>query len=378
MKRIITIISLTILLFIGEIVCAEQIQINTAQRAIITEFNSLIEKDRIDDGIDGSVSFVIFSGDKLLLTQAYGPANKNSLSGAKTTYRIGSITKSFTGFLLLVMQQNGQLDLDEPIEKYLPEVKQLINYANYQPITFRQLASHTSGVQRESQYGEANMGSVDKWESLVLNSISKTTINSTPGSRFRYSNIGYAILGLAISRAGKLPYIELVENLILKPLKMNDTFFVVPQQKIPNLARGMAGGPTAELNYNLPLQEHQGRGYRIPNGGLYSNAVDLAKFAAASMGYFDILTITNTHQLRKSQTPTKRLRSNYGIGFQLNEYEKLSTVGHGGSTPGYSAHLEYDEDSEFGIVILRNYNFGNTNLDLRSYALLKKLKSAMQ
>ena len=178
-----------------------------------------------------------------------------------------------------------------------------------------------------------------------------------------------------MSRATNKTYIELIEEQILSPLNMTNTFFVVPEEKTKKLTEGMAGGPTAELNFQLPLDEHNGRGYRIPNGGPYSTVLDLAEFMKACMGETKLLNTESLKMLQSTQTPTTRLRANYSLGFNLYSDQGINTFGHGGSTPGYSAHFEFEKDSKYGVILLRNYNFGNTNLDLRSNALLRTLSA---
>ena len=158
---------------------------------------------------------------------------------------------------------------------------------------------------------------------------------------------------------------------------MNNTYFNIPESKKDNLAKGMAGGPTDELDYERPKSEQNEVVYRILNGGIYSTPSDMVKFTKACMGYSNLLNENNITLLQttqtQTQTPTTRLRFNYSFGFDLYSDQGINTVGHAGSTTGYSAHFEYAKDSEYGVILMRNYNFGNTNLDLRSNSLLRKL-----
>jgi CubicO group peptidase (beta-lactamase class C family) len=367
---------LPILLILTLFACKQPQEVEiTEQESLISDFISLVESDLKADNINGCVSLAILHGDSLLATNTcgYTSPDQATRADASTMFRIGSITKSFTGFLLVKLHQDEIIDLDDAIEKYLPEMKLIPDYSHYPAITFRQLASHTSGLDRESSSREVNSGTIEEWEEMVLLAIPETGFRSAPGERFSYSNIGFGILGLAISRAAEKPYVELVEDIILLPLEMTNTFFQVPDKEKSNLAQGMAGGPTAELDLERPLSEHQERGYRIPNGGLYSTPEDLSKFMMACMGYSKILTAENLHLLQTTQTPTSSLRSNYSFGFDLYSDQGINTVGHGGSTPGYAAHIEFEKDSKYGVVIMRNYNFGNTNLDLRCNSLLRCL-----
>lgn len=345
------------------------------EEAIIAQFVMQIQNDLHDDNIGGAVSISIIKGNEILVSGAFGTQDNLTKAPADTNtiFRIGSITKSFTGYLLMIHYQEGILNLDDPVELYLPEIKNLKGYPDSSKITFRHLASHTSGLTRESGYREANFGQLAEWEEKVIKSIPETSFRSAPGERFGYSNIGYAILGLAISRAAKKPYMELVNEKILQPLKMKNTYFMIPEEKTNALAQGMGGGPLAELDFDLPHREHEGRGYRVPNGSIYSTSADLSKFMMANLGYSDLLTNDNLQLMHKTQTPTDRHRSNYGVGFELYSDLELATIGHAGSTPGYSAYFLFEKNTQYGVVIMRNYNWGNTNFDLRANALLRAL-----
>ena len=124
---------------------------------------------------------------------ATGDKDINADTG--TIYRIGSITKTFIAAILMQLIEEGKVKLDDPVEKYMPEIKTLKGYSDKTIITLRQLASHTSGLEREPDMPGANRGPVDQWESKLLSCIPHTSFNSIPGIRFQYSNIGYALLG---------------------------------------------------------------------------------------------------------------------------------------------------------------------------------------
>jgi CubicO group peptidase (beta-lactamase class C family) len=368
MKRI---LALTMALVIFS--CNEPVKENRnteqTKSEVIEKFTALVKSDVKDDNIEGSFSLAVIHKDSILALKSYGNADLN------TIFRIGSISKSFAGFLMVQLQQDGMLDINDPVEKYLPEIKSLVDYDKYPPITLRQLATHTSGLDRESRSRDEDVrfGNINEWENNLIKAIPETSFRSKPDERFGYSNIGFAILGLTLSKVADKPYIELVQEKIFRPLEMNNTYFNVPENQKENLAKGMAGGPTAELDYERPKSEQNEVGYRIPNGGIYSTPIDMVKFMKACMGYSNLLNENNITLLQTTQTPTTRLRSNYSFGFDLYSDQGINTVGHAGSNAGYSAHFEYEKDSEYGVILMRNYNFGNTNLDLRSNSLLRKL-----
>lgn len=347
------------------------------EELIIKEFEHQLKKDLEDDNIDGSISAAIVKGDKIIWSRALGFINSKSKikSDSNTIYRIGSITKTFTAFLMMQLKEEGIIDLNESIEKYVPEVKQIKGYSKDTEFTFVQLANHTSGLNREPDFEEAYTGSIEEWENKVLKSLPHISFRSKPNEAYSYSNIGYAILGLALSRATDKTYIELVENKLFHPLKMTNSFFYVPESKKDQIAQGMEGGPFGELNLKTPEEEHQGRGYKVPNGAIYSTPNDLAKFMIAMMGYQNLISKKSLESmLEPPPIEEKNWWQSYGLGVRLLRDSIVSTAGHTGAVSGYTGNFMYQRKGDYGVVTMRNYNWGMTNIDLRSFDVLRRLQ----
>ena len=336
--------------------------------SIVSKFERQIQKDLNDDNIEGSISAAIIKGDKIIWSKAFGHSDRErrALADTSTIYRTGSISKSFTAFLLMQLVEEGVIKLTDSIESYLPEIKKLKGYSDETKITFLQLSTHTSGLIREPELEGAASGPIEDWEHKIIQSIPMTSFESRPGEKFRYSNIGYGILGLALSRAANQPFMELVVNKIFIPLKMNSSYFKVPNEMTSKLAKGMAGGP-GELDLETPGNEHAGRGYKVPNGGIYSTSNDLARFAIANMGYQKLL---RPETLEVMQTVKS---GNYGLGFFIDRDKQMVVIDHGGAVAGYSAQLSFEKRSQYGVIIMRNYNFGATDLFALSNNLLRDL-----
>jgi CubicO group peptidase (beta-lactamase class C family) len=220
----------------------------------------------------------------------------------------------------------------------------------------------------------ADAGPIEEWENKVLRSIPTTSFEFKPGERFSYSNIGYGVLGVALSRAANEPFIEMVEEKIFKPLQMENSFFVVPEHKMKDLAQGIGGGPFGdeELDLDRPQKEHRGRGYKVPNGGIYSTPTDLGKFMMCNMGNPYILDTKHLEIMHTNQTPETRYHS-YGLGFELYRDPAITIVGHSGGLPGYSASFGFENDHGYGVILMRNYNWGTTSWDVGPKILLRKL-----
>jgi CubicO group peptidase (beta-lactamase class C family) len=343
---------------------------------IINEYENQLKKDIKDDNINGSISAAIVKHNKVIWSQAFGPLDRNGdrFANDDTIYRAASITKSFTAFLMMQFVQDGILELDDPVEKHFPEIRELEGYSESRRITFRQLASHTSGLIREPKLENADSGPIEEWEYKVLQSIPKTLFESNPGERFSYSNIGYGILGVALSRTAQQPLIEMIEERIFKPLHMSNSFFVVPKHKLENLAQGMGGGPFGdrELDLEGPKNEHRGRGYKVPNGGLYSTPTDLGKFLISNMGYTNILEKKYLESMHTRQTPEASYHG-YGLGFEIYQDPSMTIAGHSGGMWGYSSCFAFEKQCQYGVILLRNYNWGTTSWDIGPKVLLRKL-----
>lgn len=323
---------------------------------------------------DRSISGAILKGDKVIWSKAYGVADlKIRQADTSTIYRIGSISKPVTAFLMMLLVQDSIIKLNDPVELYLPEIKKLKGYSEATKITFEQLATHTSGLIREPGLENAASGPIEGWESKIIEAIPTTTFESKPGEKFSYSNIGYGILGLAISKAAHKPFMELVETRIFEPLAMNSSYFVVPKEKMSNLAMGIDDFSDGEPDTKTPLLEHKGRGYKVPNGGIYTTPNDLAKFMRCMTGTSNALLSNENLAKMKDKLVSIGEQNFYGIGFFINQNEQLTVVNHGGAVAGYTANFAFAKESEYGILLLRNYSKGDPDIWQLSLDLLDAL-----
>jgi CubicO group peptidase (beta-lactamase class C family) len=342
----------------------------------LQRFEQKLAADVERDGIGGITAGVVV-GDRLVWAKGLGWSNKAQRipAGAESIYRVGSITKSFTAVALAQLADRGKLSLDDPIERYLQEVRQFADPpADLAPITFRQMASHTAGLIREPRLPNAAAGPIEQWESKILQSIPTTSYASRPGERYSYSNIGFGVMGLAVSRAAGKPFMDLVRESILQPLGMTSSFFVIPAELKNRVTTGYSNTRDG-IDEQFPAREHAGRGYKVPNGGLYSTVGDLGRFIAGMTGASatSILSAARRAEMMRVHTPGDSL-DGYGLGFTISTRpDRRRFVGHGGSVAGYTAQLVFEPESRIGVVLLRNYNSGATNLGAAAAELLQAL-----
>ena len=352
-------------------------QASSRDSSVIAEFGNRLSSDLKKDDVHGSISAAIIKNGKVIWAGAFGYAtrNKNIVADTNTIYRIGSITKTFTAVILMQLVEERKVKLDDPVEKYLPEIKSLKGYSDKTIITLRQLASHTSGLERGPDMPGANRGPVDQWESKLLSCIPNTSFNTSPGTSYHYSNIGYALLGLTLQRASGVPYIQMVQQRIFIPLHMDNTFFSVPENKMADLAEGFLSSNENlenEINESPSSQERIDStlgGYTVPCGGIYSTSADLARFVIALMGKTPLL---EPESFREMQVVPPGGRY-YGLGLILGRYHKLDFIGNGGFVQGYLAYFSIEKNNVYAAILIRNYNRGKTNLVVDSRKLLNRL-----
>jgi CubicO group peptidase (beta-lactamase class C family) len=271
-------------------------------------------------------------------------------AGAPTTtdtqYRIGSITKTMTAVLVLQCRDDGLLDLDEPIGRYVPET-------GYAAATVRSLLAHVSGMQSEpvGPWWERSPGvSVD--DLLRANDGSGAVFG--PGEHFHYSNLGFALLGEAVARLRREGWFELVRERILVPLGMSRTSYL-PEEPY---ARGLSVHHLANTLTPEPLQD---TGAMAPAGQVWSTIEDLATFATfLSFGNPTVLADQTLIEMRAAVPPAM----DYGLGIRLLPYAGGVLSGHTGSMPGFQAMLFVDPLAHTGAAALTNATTGFSGTEL--------------
>lgn len=267
---------------------------------------------------------------------------------ARTLYRIGSISKLFTDMLIMQQVQQGKLDLDAPLSKYLTDFSPRNPFGK--PITLRQLMSHRSGLVREPPRGHYFDASEISLEDTVR-SLNSTTLVAAPGTLTKYSNAGIAVVGRTLEVVTHQPFDQLMQQALLQPLGMKASSL----RATPSVKASLAYAHMAPLDASRFAAPVFDLGM-APAGNLYSNVEDLAKFATAMLngGALQQQRVIQTDTLEKmwqpQQTPEGPTR--YGIGFGLGEVDGHRTVGHSGGIYGFTTKLLLLPDDGFGVIVM--------------------------
>ncbi|HTD63087.1 MAG TPA: serine hydrolase domain-containing protein [Gemmatimonadaceae bacterium] len=349
----------------------------------LSGIDSLINAEFAKDSL-GSITAGVIAGPQLAWTHSYGFADMKThrLASRGTVYRIGSITKMFTGVMLLQLIADGKIQLSDPVERYLPEIKQIGSKPpGAPPFTFLQLATMTAGLAREPrEEGPFWTGPVADWQKTLISALPHTDYRSFPGTEYAYSNIGYAILGAALSRVAGVPYTEWERTRVFEPLGMQRTRFEIDPTIAPDLATGYMVNGDGTLSDSAAAHEgRDGRGFKVPNGAIFTTVDDLARFVAFELGHGPA-SVLPPERLDSAfhgfVAASADLQQGYGLGFMAMRRDTLTWVGHNGAVAGYVAYMYFDRDRQLGVVLFRNVMGGKEDPGRLATDILSRLVAA--
>ncbi len=309
---------------------------------------------------EGSITVGVVSGGELIWTKSYGVADMREHRPATkdSTYRIGSISKQFAGIMLLQLVEQGKVRLSDPVTKYYPEFNLVQNPQAYPTPTLLQLAAHTAGLESEPDDTEKyTTGPVADWDKTLLTALPHVRYKYEPGTHEMNSNIGCAILGEALSRAAAEPYVNYVQEHILKPLGMSHAAFEQNDAILRTLAKGYVVNGNSADPQPAARELAQGRGYKVPAGALFMPVADLARFVSFEMGYGpegvlpkSVLSENLSHVYGMDGEMT------FGAGVAFTVYRQGTTISFGqiGSVSGYQAAAFFNPLSHTGFILMRN------------------------
>jgi CubicO group peptidase (beta-lactamase class C family) len=298
---------------------------------------------------------------------------------ADTVFRIASMTKSFTASAVLALRDAGLLRLDDPVTGFVPELRGRAGVtADSPPITLRHLLTMTAGFPTDDPWGDRQQGTpLPEFATLLARGLRPAW---APGTRFEYSNLGYALLGRVISAVTQAEYPDFVRARLLGPLGMSRTGFEAGEFDPAGLARGHARGADGWTELTPDPT-----GAFAPMGGVFSCVRDLARwvdgFAAANPPGGEragdphpLAPATRREMQQPSVTmPRAQLRfpgdpgaaSQHGYGFGLFTEETSAwgrLVYHSGGYPGFGSHMRWHPETGLGVIVLANSTYAGASV----------------
>jgi D-alanyl-D-alanine-carboxypeptidase/D-alanyl-D-alanine-endopeptidase len=324
-------------------------------------------KERIDKGeaVGMVVGFIDSRGNKEYFSHGTSIKNGEEKVDENSVYEIGSITKVFTCIVLADMVLKGELGLDDPAEKYLPEAAKMPS-GNGEKITLGHLAANNSGLPRmpfNFRPRDLKNPYADYTVDNMYDFLSSYTLQREIGETYKYSNLGMGLLGHILCLKTGLDYERLIAERICRVLGMEDTVITLTAALKKRLARGHnAVGEVS--NWDIPTLAGA--------GALRSTAADMLTFLGANMGIERtplLPAIEMSHQPRIDAGKGMKV----GLGWHIRDNGKTKIIWHNGGTGGYRSFCGFIKGKNTGVVVLSNMNVGADDIGFhlldQSYSL---------
>lgn len=302
---------------------------------------------RIEAGMNPSIAIGIIDKNGTRYYSFGKTKNGGRKINEHTIYELGSITKTFTGILLADMVLKDELEVDDPVEKYLPESVEIVE-KNGAPITLGQLSDHTSGLPRlPDNMDPADPANpyADYTADKLYEFLSGLQLERSAGSAYEYSNLGAGLLGHVLSLKANKSYEDLLISRIIRPLGMEETRIRLTAAMKKHLAIGHDQGLEV-MNWDLSALEGA--------GAIRSSVHDMLIYLKANMCLMD-------HPLQAAMKLSHMPRHDkagggmkLGLGWHILPTDKGDIIWHNGGTGGYATFAGFHKESGMGVVVLTN------------------------
>lgn len=313
---------------------------------VASRLSAFIEHEMRDKGIR-AISIALVDDQRVVWSRGFGMADSATgrRATAQTVYRVGSVSKLFTDIAVMQLVERGQVDLDAPAARYVPELGSV-----GERVTLRQLMSHYAGIVREPPVGHYFD---DTSPSLVATvaSVAGSRAVYPPGTRQKYSNAAIGAVGLALQRLAGMPFSRALQQRVLDSLGMTQTSFEPRGDLVSAMARGEMW-TRHERSFDAPNFQLG----MSPAGSMYTTMPELGRFMSAlfARGQGSRGRVLKPETLESMWVPQFALRgarSGGGLGFFVGTLDGARLISHGGAIYGFATELAALPDEKLGIVV---------------------------
>jgi CubicO group peptidase (beta-lactamase class C family) len=297
----------------------------------------------------------IVHGDRIVHVQGFGKAEESGPDvTSQTPFLIGSVTKSFTALAIMQLSEAGRVQLDAPVQRYLPWWRVADPDASTQ-VTLRHLLYQVSGLSKAT--GNAYATSGDTHDSALqdrVRALRDAKLTQPVGTTWQYSNANYWTLGMIVQTVSGQSYETYIQQHIFDPLQMRNSYTSqaeAEQHGLPTAHRYWYGFPVA---FELPFD----RG-GVSSGGLSSSALDMARYLGLYLndgrsGATALVSPAAAAELQRPGVPTGVDGVSYAMGWDMSQVDGVTTLSHDGSGFGSHANVVLVPDREWGVVVIEN------------------------
>jgi serine beta-lactamase-like protein LACTB len=316
----------------------------------VEQLKALVEREAKDKNLP-AMAVALVDDQTVVWSHAVGTQDAAGKvpAGTKTVFRVGSVSKLFTDVAVMRLVEQGQLDLDAPVSKYLPSF-QPKNPHNKTEVTLRHLMAHRSGLIRESPVGNY-FDPTEPTLAKTVESVNGIDLVYPPGERIKYSNAAIAVVGMVLEKTQGVKFETYLTKAVLDPLRMADSSFEQTDAVKKNLAHAV-------------MWSYHGREFPAPTfqlgtspaGSMYSTVGDLSKFmsclfADGKAKDGQLLKKETIAEMFKLQFAKADEKNGFGLGFVVGELDGKKRIGHGGAIYGFSTELGMLPDSKLGVIV---------------------------
>ncbi len=359
--RSLLIFTLTLLLFVpvrgGDIAAIKQApELQSTIGLLDSWIASQVEYQQLP-----GLSIAVLYGNDLVWSKAYGFADiqKRTPMTTESVFRIASITKTFTSTAIMQLRDQGKLRIDDPVVKYLPWFTYKNKYPDGPQPTLRMLMTHTAGLPGEAAFPYWTDHKFPTREQMVEALKGQESIFEAD-TRFRYSNLGLAILGEVVAAVSGEPYPEYIQKHILDPLGMKSSSVIPTADQMKRLVtpygRKLPDGSRAVSTFT------DSRALTAA-ANMSSTPEDLARYAAAHLqeGKNDNplgMRGSTLREMHRPQWMQSSWKSAWGLGFSVGKNDDRVTFGHGGWVGGNKSQLLVSPSEKTAVIVMINADDG--------------------
>ena len=325
------------------------------------ELESFVQDEMTAQRVPG-LALGIVEDNRIAYIRGFGKADDSGRAVTpQTPFIIGSVAKSFTALAIMQLVEANKIELDAPVQRYLPWFRVADEKASAE-ITVRHLLNHTSGISTKT--GRTYQGDGDTSDSALEQAVRKlesAALTAPVGSKHQYSTINYSVLGLIVQTVAGQSYESYVQAKILDPLQMRNSFTSEGAAQPAGLATGYNywfGRPrAANLAYNRGL---------VPAGYLIASAEDMTHYVVSQLNrgrYRDasVLSSSGISELHRPAVQTPKEGTSYGMGWFVGPLNDTPVIHHQGETFNFHSNVVLIPQSRRGVVVLMN---AENSLDL--------------
>ena len=334
-------------------------------------------RDRLDDlRMPGAALGIVKDGEVVHL-QTFGDADEDGNAvTVRTPFKIGSLSKSFTALAVIQLVEEGKIQLDAPVQQYLPEFR-VADLEASKRITVRHLLNQVSGIPTSA--GMDYMYRTDKADDALEREVAKSSyvkLTHDPGTKWQYSNRNYTTLGLLIKVVSGQSYEDYIQQHVLAPLAMNQSFTHLDDAK----SHGLTTGHQYWFNRPVPgggLRENRAI---TPTGLITASVEDMSSWLIVNLdhGVYNgtpVLSASGIDQLHTGVAPMTA-NAHYAMGWWETDIEGAPIVTHNGDTGESHSTMVISPSTGWGVVLLMNGSNGQARLDIPAYGVMAQLLGA--